>query len=136
MLPMSRLLRKTKAVTSPGKKPNETREEYRLRYMVWWISNNVDKLSVADNIGALQTVSTETYEKELASEVTSSNNLVLDATPSGSLTPEQLKDLQQADWEMHTKEMHPKKLGAGSCGTRINLGRRERQVNKDANLDK
>lgn len=45
-----RILRKTKAVTSPGKIAGETKSEYQKRYMNWWLNNNVDPelLALAD----------------------------------------------------------------------------------------
>lgn len=68
MVPMSRLLRKTKAVVSPGKKEGETKEQYRLRYMAWWLAKNRANLPVVENLESISAISEKMRLKEVEKE--------------------------------------------------------------------
>lgn len=159
-----RVFKVTKPVISPGKKPGETKEEYRARYQRWWFENCFDKsamdlselevtglfteetylnavkeenqlretankllneledtklllkgdepnengIYIVEGTGGAQTgrlSASEENKSNLSGFTGGSNNLVLDA----------------GDYVVH--ETTPRKLGAGSCGTKFNPGK-------------
>lgn len=166
MLPFSRLMRKTKAVCSPGKKSGETRDEYQMRYMHWWYSNHFDRTKMdLSELTATGLVTEETFEAELANsdeplnpehdvdwalkgmqepskvlisvERICSKEDGIYAVVDSVVEPKKellvidvdtLADIGQMniDYEIHTSM--PKKLGAGGCGTRINVVKEERKI--------
>ena len=165
-----RLLRKTKAVISPGKKENETRDEYRKRYQKWWFDNCFDKsamdLSELEVTGLfteetyLNAVEEESKLRETANKLLneledtktllkgdgpSENGIYsvtedTDGAQTGRLSAfEENKSnvkksslsgftdgttnlvLDAGDYEVHPTP--PRKLGAGSCGTKFSPGK-------------
>jgi len=99
MLSYKRLLRKTKAVVSPGMKPGESREEYQKRYLLWWARNHSD-LATKIDIESLATVA------DLAEPI-GVNMQLLDGDPAEANTPG--TSYQEA---FAPKPIVPKKLGA------------------------
>lgn len=153
---MSRLLRKTKPVSSPGKKPNESFEEYQTRYIDWWMKNN--KKDTSCNMGQLDIngsglVTVERYAEELLpvladweaksakpedpvssledKAITGSTNCSTESgdirTVLSGLGDRIMTPLVLDAGEVVHKKEYPKKLGVG-CGTSININKVERQV--------
>ena len=94
-----RILRKTKAVVSPGMKPGESRDEYRVRYLQWWAMNQSD-LRTAINAESMDTVG----------EIAEANGTELKPL-EGEATEVEIKGVSYRE-AFTPKPVEPKKLGA------------------------